>query len=166
MESLSDAEKLTSVTVGGHKGTSKHVRLQLWECLTGSCANLSLQPPPPTTTKASTWTTGAVSEQFQPSRKRTSDGSVKDDQAWKTSDLEDSLLSISSLEDTTQVQVAMDMDILRRRIAIIQAWERGAVARSCTGRRDHAAGKQQGKGRISSDQRQNSILDWKEEVLR
>lgn len=166
MESISDVEKSNSVTAGGQKGTSKHVRLQSWERLTGSCADLSLQGPPPTTTKALPWTMRPASEQPQHSRKRSSDGNVKDDQAWKMSDLEDSLLSMSSTEDTAQVQVAMDMDILRRRIAIIQAWERGAEARSRTRGSDHAAGKQKRTGRVSSDQQQNRILDWKEEVLR
>ncbi|KAK4936451.1 hypothetical protein LTR10_022668 [Elasticomyces elasticus] len=143
---------------------SNHVRQQSWRKLTSSCANLSIKrdsKPNEIADPLAPAPTGRVAP--QKNLKRTADGSVKDEQTWEMSGLERSLFHRSTEAVPGHVKLSMDMDILRRRIAVIEACEKGKELRaSILGQSQNS----QERNNTWKSGRAKDTLDWKEAVLR
>ncbi|EXJ61190.1 uncharacterized protein A1O5_11982 [Cladophialophora psammophila CBS 110553] len=157
----------SSSTTDGQQQSRNH--------LTASFSNLKIASLP-SEMPAAIWPTGDSSRQTQPQRKRTVDGAIKDQRILPTFNLrENEPAQRDSYGQTPNMKFKMDLDILRRRIAAIEAQEQGSIQdKSVTKRakgRKQLAGlrQQQQKTRMKGRQdpeTENSLMDWKEAVIR
>lgn len=131
-----------------------HVRQQSWNNLTSSCVNLSIKRDP---------SANEVVGQPAPQKKRRVDGSVKEESTWELSELEHSLPQEVAEASAGQLKLSMDMDLLRRRIAVIQAHEKGKELRASASGQLHNS---RLRNKTWSWEQADDMLDWKEGVLR
>jgi len=99
----------------------------------------------------------------QKNLKRRVDGSMKDEQTWEMSGLERSPLDEAAEAAPGHVKLSMDMDILKRRIAVIEACERARELRAS------ALGNSENSSRRDNtwrSDRAGDTMHWKEAVLR
>ncbi len=94
-------------------------------------------------------------------KKRTFDGLVKDEQSEDLSALMQSLQLQQSrgTERAAQARLSMEVDVLQRRIATVQSYERGRDVQKATSEQSKPT-------RSKAPQTEDPLLDWGEEVLR
>ncbi|OAL22051.1 hypothetical protein AYO22_07491 [Fonsecaea multimorphosa] len=108
--------------------------------------------------------------QTSPQRKRTADGAIKRQRVSPISDPRDGLLPHDDHRRNSDVKLKMDLDILRRRIAVIEAQEQGSFQHRSGSKRAEPVGlgqqqQQQTRG-TQYPEPENSLMDWKEVTLR
>ena len=151
---------------------STHVRHHAWDYLIRSCQNLRISNDshqiPATALSHENNTTQAT----KPQRKRTSDGSIKDGQSWRVDDLRSVLLQAYNDGQISDTRLHMETDMLRRRLAAIEAQEQcnsspAAPSRQTRTEQQRLAAQQklQGKCRRVSET-EHKMVEWQETVLR
>lgn len=102
-----------------------------------------------------------------PTKKRRADGSIEDEQIWGTDGLITGLIQEASGRQTSKVRLHMDVDVLRRRIALIEACEQSKQQRKGSAGPEKAIYPQQANdGKCNSRTEHGMTFDWEEAVLR
>jgi hypothetical protein len=139
----------------------RHVRKESWHRLTKSCADLIITKLP-SATPSTTRLSGPTPSQ----KKRRSDGSLKEDGDWQTPTLQEGVLQTPSRKRSLKARLSMDLDVLRRRIAVIEAHDRGRELREAGSGPVQADWESQLSRRRSALRKEHTILDWEEAVVR
>jgi len=144
----------------------RHQRKESWHRLTKSCADLTITAPPSTMQSTTRVSTTRLSEPTPSQKKRRSDGSLKGDGSWQAPSLQEGSLPTPSWKRSLRARLSMDMDVLRRRIAVIEAQDRSRALRVANSGQVQAAWESQVSMRRAAIRREHTILDWEEPVLR
>lgn len=146
-----------------------HVRRQSWDVLANNYATMRLEEAALSMTAVTNSMPNQSTNQALPQKKRRADGSVKSEQIWRMVELKDGLLQQATSGRMSKARLHMEMDLLKRRIAVIEAQERGRESRKMASRRLPANAKRNQhikKGRHYETTAARRILDWEEAVLR
>ncbi|KIW93145.1 uncharacterized protein Z519_05750 [Cladophialophora bantiana CBS 173.52] len=167
--------KMDRINVGPSSSTTDE-RQQSGNNLTASFSNLKIASLPNKMPAAIWPRTGDSSRETRPQRKRTVDGAIKDQRnSPPVSFGENELAQHDGYRQTPNMKLKLDLDILRRRIAAIEAQEQGSiqdksVSKGARGQKPLARMRPQQqktstKGR-QDPETENSLMDWKEAVIR
>ncbi|KIW76652.1 hypothetical protein Z517_09096 [Fonsecaea pedrosoi CBS 271.37] len=158
----------------GHARRTTDERMRLGNSLSDNLSLLRIASHPDRIPAAAESTLDAHARQTPLQRKRTADGAIKHQHSSRISDQRDELRLHSDYKRTSDVKMKMDLDVLRRRIALIEAQEQGntqhrSVSKRARGQQQQLAGRGQRQQQIGDRQdaeTKNNLTDWKEAIIR
>ncbi|OAL36738.1 hypothetical protein AYO20_04070 [Fonsecaea nubica] len=158
----------------GHARRTTDERMRFGNSLSDNLSLLRIASHPDRIPAAAESTLDAHARQTPLQRKRTADGAIKLQHSSRISEQRDDLRLHSDYKRTSDVKMKMDLDILRRRIALIEAQEQGStqhrsVSKRARGQQQQLAGRGQRQQQIGDRQdaeTKNNLTDWKEAIIR
>lgn len=142
------------------------MRHDSWDHLTLKCEDLTFRDEANRISVQGSFQQDTAAQPKKPQRKRTLAGTIKEGKEWHVANLTSALLQGYTGNQDPTMKLRMDADILRRRIAAIEAQKKDRKAPAASPKETESQ-RQRVQNACGRDaEGQHNILDWQEIVLR